>query len=175
MKQHDSTEQDLDKVTHAPVIDSALALVDWWTSDAGRIEQFSRATAHQVCLILMVILSLTNDQKPIFTYAFDSETTLQLHDVAVVPQMVHNKRLRNCGDATMNQATGCLEVQCASGSQLAVKGVKQRNRKLMASKEWWVGIPAWKRPGDLLRFHMGPSRNPEIHPEFHSVHNVARH
>ncbi|KIM32357.1 hypothetical protein M408DRAFT_62871 [Serendipita vermifera MAFF 305830] len=149
--QVDSVEQDLKRVTQAPVIDSTVVVADWWRHDAQKIEQIARATIHQ---------------KPIFSYVFDGETTLQLHDVSVIPLSAHNGLLKRCGEATLNQVTGNLEVQCASGSQLAVQKVKQSSRKLMASKDWWVGVPMRKRPAGLLQFHMGPYTGPEIHPGF---------
>jgi Formyl transferase, C-terminal domain len=117
--------------------------------------------------------TLTNDQKPIFTYVFDEETTLQLHDTFVLPEQSHSETLTECGQALLNEATGHLHVRCSSGSQLAVKRVKQRNRKLMTSKEWWIGLPARKKPGGVLTFHMGPHRDLYSHPEFHGVHKVA--
>lgn len=169
-QQTDSIEQDSTLVTHATAIDTTFTLVDWWNQDAKKIDQVSRAIVHQVCLFVSFNrCQFTYEQKPIFTYVFDGETTLQLHGTFVLPEQSRSESLTKSGQAVLNEATGCLQVRCRSGSQLAVKQIKQMNRRLMPSKEWWIGVPEWKKPGGLVTFHMGPYRD----PDFHSVHKVA--
>ncbi|KAG8833409.1 Methionyl-tRNA formyltransferase [Serendipita sp. 399] len=149
--QPDSIEQDPSKATEAPAIDGKHAVVDWWKWDARMIEQVSRAFVHQ---------------KPIYSYVFDYETTLQLFDISIIPSEQHNPHLTSIGLAELNRKTGLLEVRAASDTQVAVGSVKQRNKKLIASKQWWIGVNDKKKVDGMIQFHMGPWRDEESHPDF---------
>lgn len=111
-----------------------------------------------------------NWQKPIYTYAFDQETTLQLFDVDVLPQEKHNPTLTmstvGAGACVFNKRTGNLDIRCTGDTQISVGRVKQKNRNLIPAKEWWIGVRDFKKPEGLVSFHMGPHHNPELHPAF---------
>ncbi|CAG7854009.1 SubName: Full=Uncharacterized protein {ECO:0000313/EMBL:CCA73266.1} [Serendipita indica DSM 11827] len=148
--QPDAIEQDNEAATDAPVIDSVIATTNWWEWDAKRVECTSRAFLHQ---------------KPIFTYVFDSETTLQLFDLSVLDSTIEpsrENRIEEIGRARLNKQTGNLEVTCANGTRVGIARVKQKNRNLIPAKEWWIGVPEWKRPQGYVQFHMGANRKPGI-------------
>ncbi|KAG8754892.1 Methionyl-tRNA formyltransferase [Serendipita sp. 396] len=149
--QSDSIEQDPDQATEAPAIDAQIAVIDWWRWNAKKVEQVSRAIMHQ---------------KPIYSYVFDHETTLQLFDVSILPKEHHNLRLTSIGMAELNWKSEKLEVQCNSDTQVSIGGVKQKNKKLMPAREWWLGVNEKKKSEGMIQFHMGPWRDETIHPEF---------
>ncbi|PVG03025.1 Formyltransferase [Serendipita vermifera] len=135
-----SIEQDASKVTNAPAIENSHATVDWWTWNANKVEQVSRAIMHQ---------------KPIHTYVFDPPITVQLFDVSVLPEEAHNSSLTEPGMAAFNKRTGQIEVNCADDTQVAVGRLKQMNKKMMSAKEWWIGIPENKKQADgTLKFNI---------------------
>lgn len=107
-------------------------------------------------------------QTNVFTYIWRKET-LQLYDLRVLPPSEHSQSLQFPGQAALNKQTGELQVQCANGTQLGVRSVKQQYRNLIPAAEWWKGVTAERKvrgsEGKLVQFNMGTGAVEGIHPE----------
>ena len=59
-------------------------------------------------------------------------------------------RMTKPGETVLDPETQSLIVRCAGDSFINVPFVKQQDRRLLAAKEWWNGVPAqWLKNGVL--------------------------
>ncbi|KAH7920340.1 Formyltransferase [Leucogyrophana mollusca] len=106
----------------ASAITATDALVDFEKMSAEDIERLHRAIGHQ---------------KPITAF-LPTGKSLQLHSLSVLP--AQSVPFDTPGLASYSSQTRALLVPCAGGGVLSVGHVKQQDRALLASREWWNGV-----------------------------------
>lgn len=91
-------------------------------------------------------------QRPLWTYAFGGEETIQLLDVEVTAPEDRNPALTHAGQGAFNKRREALDIRCADGTQITVLKVRQRNKKLITGREWWNGVWQERKPKDMVQF-----------------------
>ncbi|KAI5122239.1 hypothetical protein M0805_007105 [Coniferiporia weirii] len=135
-----ASPQDDSKATHAPFITPEMAMIDFRSWNADKIDRMYRAIAHQRAIITTL----------------PSSNTLQLHSpYAFVPTSEDLpkplKALQEPGDATFDPTMGSLAIRCANDTYVYVPSLKQQGKKLLAAKDWWNGVRAEWIPDKVLK------------------------
>jgi len=90
------------------------------------------------------------------SHAFDGADRVQLFDVTVLSPSDYNPLLdsKKPGLAHFNKKRETLDVQCASGTQISIGRVRQRNKNRIPAKEWWNGVWPSRKEDGFVRLNL---------------------
>ncbi|KAG6837097.1 hypothetical protein H0H93_014701 [Arthromyces matolae] len=116
-------QPELGSAPHAPLITAHDSAVNFATMTAEEIVRRHRAISHQ---------------RPLIT-CLPNEKTVQLHYPYVlkhIPEQLSGEP----GSAIFQTSLRTVIIRCADGSVLAVPMMRQQDKALMESQDWWNGV-----------------------------------